>query len=61
MSNKSFMITYDKDMRGKLRELGFQEISSPNVDMYIFINDSKISFTNDIDMSKIKYSNKLFC
>jgi hypothetical protein len=25
-----------------------------------FVNDAKILFTNDIDMSKVKYSNKLF-
>jgi hypothetical protein len=60
VNNKKFIITHDKDVRGKLKSLGFQEIPSPNVDICIFVNDSKISFANDIDMSKVKYSNKLF-
>lgn len=60
MNNKKFIITHDKYVSSKLKSLGFQEISNPNVDICIFVNDSKISFANDIDMSKVKYSNKLF-
>lgn len=60
MSNKKFMITYDKNVGEKLKKLGFREVISQNVDICIFVNDRKISFADDIDMSKIKYSNKLF-
>lgn len=60
MNNKKFIITHDKSVGGKLKKLGFQEIPSRNVDICIFVNDTKISFANDIDMSKVKYSNKLF-
>ena len=60
MNNKKFIITHDKDISGKLKKLGFQEIPSQNVDICIFVNDTKILFANDIDMSKVKYSNKLF-
>lgn len=60
MSNKNFIITHDKDVGNKLKKLGFQKIPSQNVDICIFVNDTKILFTNDIDMSKVKYSNKLF-
>lgn len=60
MNNKKFMITHDKSVSDKLKKLGFQEIPSQNVDIYTFVNDNKILFTNDIDMSKVKYSNKLF-
>ena len=60
MNNKKFLITHDKDVSNKLKKLGFQEIPSQNVDICIFVNDTKILFTNDIDMSKVKYSNKLF-
>ena len=60
MNNKKFIITHDKNVGDKLKRLGFQEVLSQNVDICIFVNDSKISFANDIDMSKIKYSNKLF-
>ena len=60
MNNKKFIITHDKDVGNKLKNLGFQEIPSQNVDICIFVNDAKISFANNIDMSKVKYSNKLF-
>ena len=60
MNNKKFLITHDKDVGNKLKLLGFQEIPSQNVDIYTFVNDTKILFANDIDMSKVKYSNKLF-
>ena len=60
MSNKKFIITHDKNVENKLKALGFQEIPSQNVDICIFVNDNRILFTNDIDMSKVKYSNKLF-
>ena len=54
------MITHDKAVGKKLKMLGYQEIPSQNVDICIFVNDINLSFTNDIDMSKVKYSNKLF-
>lgn len=60
MNNKKFIITHDQNVGDKLKELGFQEVPSQNVDICIFVNDAKLSFTNDIDMSKVKYSNKLF-
>jgi len=60
VNNKKFVITHDKDVGNKLKKLGLQEIPSQNVDICIFVNDTKILFTNDIDMSKVKYSNKLF-
>ena len=60
MNNKKFIITHNKDVGKKLKALGFMEIPSLNVDICIFVNDSKISFTNDIDINKVKYSDKLF-
>lgn len=60
MNNKKFIITHNKDVSKKLKALGFMEIPSLNVDICIFVNDSKISFTNDIDINKVKYSDKLF-
>lgn len=47
-------------MGEKLKRLGFKEVPSDNIDICIFVNDTKILFTDDIDMSKIKYSNMLF-
>ena len=60
MNNKKFIITHNKDVGKKLKALGFMEIPSQNVDICIFVNDSKLSFTNDIDINKVKYSDKLF-
>ena len=60
MNNKKFIITHDKSVGDRLKKLGFREIPSQNVDICIFANDAGILFANDIDMSKIKYSNKLF-
>ena len=60
MNNEKFIITHNKDVGKKLKALGFMEIPSLNVDICIFVNDSKISFTNDIDINKVKYSDKLF-
>lgn len=60
MHNDKFITTHDLRVRDKLKKLGFQEILSTNVDIFIFVNDTKILFTNDIDMSKISYSNKIF-
>ena len=60
MNNKKFIITHDKDVGDILKKLGFQEVPSQNVDICIFVNDTKILFANYIDMSKVKYSNKLF-
>lgn len=60
VNNKKFIITHSKDVGEKLKALGFMEIPSQNVDICIFVNDSKISFANDIDINKVKYSDKLF-
>ena len=60
MRDKNFIVTYSRDISEKLKMLGFNEICSNNVDIYVFVNDTKLSFSDDIDMSKIKYSNKLF-
>ncbi len=60
MNNCKLLITSDSITKNQLKKLGFQEIPSSNVDIFIFVNDITIAFTDDIDISKIKYSNKLF-
>lgn len=61
MLDKNFLITFDGDTGDKLLSLGFEEIYSPSVEARIFLNNAKIILTNSIDMSKITYSNMLFC
>lgn len=58
--NKRFLITSDITTKNTLLQLGFIEVPNSNIDIFVFVNDSKLSFANDIDVSKIKYSNKLF-
>ena len=42
--NTKFIKTIDKDMRKKLKSLGFEEITQPNSEAYCFINNEKIVF-----------------
>ena len=58
--DKRFLITSDITTKNMLLQLGFIEVPNSNIDIFVFVNDSKLSFANDIDVSKIKYSNKLF-
>ena len=58
--DKKFLITSDITTKNTLLQLGFIEVPNSNIDIFVFVNDSKLSFANDIDVSKIKYSNKLF-
>ena len=41
-----------------LKNLGFQLVSESN-GIYTFLNSEKISFSNDVDKTKIQYSNIL--
>ena len=60
MLSKNFLITHDIDVAKHLRKLGLNEVASTNTDIFIFVNDTTVTFSNNIDMSKIHYSNKLF-
>lgn len=60
MGKFNFITTCAQDIAIRLRQIGFQEIASQNTDIFIFVNDRHLSFTDDIDLSKVKYSNKLF-
>lgn len=57
MENKKFVFTYDTKTREQLIELGFIEVQTPS-HFYMFVNNNKINFAeNDIDMSKVKFTN----
>lgn len=55
---QNFVSTKDEDTRKLLIKLGFKEIQNSN-GLYTFLNDSHLRFSEDIDMSKINYSNML--
>lgn len=57
MENK-FIKTFDKETAEKLQNLGFQKITS-NSENDVFVNNNTLKFSDEIDISKIKYTNIL--
>ena len=56
---QNFIKTSDSETASKLLELGFQKVDNTN-GIYTFLNTGKNQFSeNDIDKSKIQYSNIL--
>lgn len=55
---KNFIKTSDSETAKKLTNLGFQKIDDKN-GIYTFLNADKMQFSDDIDKSKIQYSNIL--
>ena len=56
---KKFLLTTDIKNREILKtRYGLEEIKSSN-GVYTFLNTNKLQFSNDIDQSKIKYSDIL--
>ena len=59
MPKKNFIITHDLKVAEQLRKI-LNEVVSNNTNIFTFVNDTTVKFSNDIDMSKIRYSDKLF-
>lgn len=55
----NFIYTYDIQTANQLRILGYQEIDSEMNGIYVFVNQPTLKIPNNIDLSKIKYSNVL--
>lgn len=55
---QNFIKTSDSETASKMINLGFQEIDEQN-GIYTFLNTDKMQFSDDIDKSKIQYSNNL--
>lgn len=56
---QNFIKTTDSNIAEKLSLLGFRQVDVSTNGIYIFLNTDKIQFSNDIDKSKIMYSNML--
>lgn len=57
MKDKKFIFTYDKEVREQLITLGYIEVQT-SAHFYMFVNNTKMNFAeNDIDMSKVKFTN----
>ena len=55
---EKFIIVNDKTLREKLISYGFIEVKNSS-GIYTFLNTDKMQFSDDIDKSKIQYSNNL--
>ena len=55
---ENFIKTFDKTTSEKLLSLGFQKGDESN-GIYTFLNNKTLLFSNDVDESKILYSNML--
>lgn len=58
MTNKNFIITGDKHVKEQLLTNGFKLISE-NMGIFTFVNAGNLTFSNDIDMKKITFTNHL--
>ena len=55
---QNFIITKDAPTATLLLEQGYQKVQDSN-GIYVFLNTDKINFSENIDKSKIQYSNML--
>ena len=55
---QNFIKTSDKPTADILINLGFKQVDFSN-GIYTFLNTDKLMFSDDIDKSKIQYSNNL--
>lgn len=56
--NKKFITTQDIPTATLLSNKGYQQVQNNN-GIYVFLNTDKMQFSNDIDITKIQYSNIL--
>ena len=55
---QNFIKTSDESTAETLKNLNYQQVDFSN-GIYTFLNTDKIQFSDDIDKSKIQYSNNL--
>ena len=55
---QNFIKTSDKSTAETLKNLNYQQVDFSN-GIYTFLNADKMQFSDDIDKSKIQYSNNL--
>ena len=55
---QNFIKTSDESTAEMLKNLNYQQVDFSN-GIYTFLNTDKIQFSDDIDKSKIQYSNNL--
>ena len=55
---QKFVTTKDTPTATLLFKQGYQQVQNSN-GIYVFLNTDKLRFSNDIDITKIQYSNML--
>lgn len=55
---QKFITTKDTHTATLLSQQGYQQVQNSN-GIYVFLNTDKFRFSNDIDITKIQYSNIL--
>ena len=55
---QKFITTQDTNTATLLSQQGYQQVQNSN-GIYVFLNTDKFRFSNDIDITKIQYSNML--
>lgn len=58
-STLPFILVSDEAIAERLENLGFVCVNKSK-EMFTFINDGKLTFSDDIDVHKIAFSNKLY-
>jgi hypothetical protein len=59
MNDKKLICTADEDTASALRKSGFREMKTGNKNIYTFLNNTTLKFSEGVDINKIKYSNML--
>lgn len=59
MNDKKLIYTADEDTASALRKSGFREMKTGNKNIYTFLNNTTLKFSEGVDINKIKYSNIL--
>ena len=54
-----FLITADATTASALVKCGFQKMETSNKNIYTFLNNTTLKFSEGVDINKIKYSNML--
>ena len=55
---QKFITTQDTSTATLLSQQGYQQVQNSN-GIYVFLNTDTLRFSNDIDITKIQYSNML--
>ena len=59
MNDKKLIMTVDENTATALRKSGFKEMKTGNKNIYMFLNNTTLKFSEGVDINKIEYSNML--